>query len=808
MAVGIEDASMFYGLKTRRIPPIANHKEKDPELGDLNLSTGGDYPELEYGLRFAAGFGSQIALSLMRRWPVEGERIDGGRLLAWARGLAGTDDVVMRVLQNKLVAYVDGENNLHGGIQGDPWPITADWEGKPSVSSTPEPASKPSPAPAAEAKPEPAPTPPPAPAAAGPVVNDESMVATVIEVVVNHTGYPADFVELDQDLEGELGIDTVKQAEIMADIRDKFGLPVDEDFVLADYPTLNHMIGYIQRMTGAAPASPAPAPAAPAAPEPAPTPASAAPAPATPAPAAPVDDAAMTATVVAVVVEHTGYPADFIELDQDLEGELGIDTVKQAEIMADIRDKFSLPIDEDFVLADHPTLNHMIGYIQRMKGGASSSPAPPTAAHEPQPAPAAPEPAPTSATVAPAAAPSTSGTHPDIEGVLVSVVVDHTGYPADFIEMDQDLEGELGIDTVKQAEIMAEIRDRFSLPVDEDFVLADHPTLNHFTAYIVKMQGGGEAVEAPAPDAPVESPSPTTAVAAGPSSSSAHQGTRRWQVEIEGCPGVPSPLNPSGTVVVSDDGWGIAEAFCQRMEARGLKAVRVGFESRIRDASSQDEGGRTVFRVDPEQPEHLAWIATQLSDAQLAGMVHMAPMKLASEQWPEDAYPSSQIALAAHGWFGLLKELSGRIPTDSSGFIASVSALDGRHGNKGDRFNALQCAASGVTKSFAFERPDLRCRALDLHPEFVLEASDAAERIEMDLFGLDGEVEIGLDRDGRRWALVAFAENVVDDVRPLTGDDTWLVSGGGSGSLRPRLSGSHEPARRLERISNCLVARC
>ena len=43
------------------------------------------------------------------------------------------------------------------------------------------------------------------------------MVATVIEVVV-HTGYPADFVELDQDLEGELGIDTVKQKAIMADI--------------------------------------------------------------------------------------------------------------------------------------------------------------------------------------------------------------------------------------------------------------------------------------------------------------------------------------------------------------------------------------------------------------------------------------------------------------------------------------------------------------------------------------------------------------------------------------------------------------
>ena len=75
----------------------------------------------------------------------------------------------------------------------------------------------------------------------------------MIEVVVNHTGYPADFVEMDQDLEGELGIDTVKQAEIMADIRDRFALPLDEDFVLSDYPTLNHMIGYIQRMQGGSP---------------------------------------------------------------------------------------------------------------------------------------------------------------------------------------------------------------------------------------------------------------------------------------------------------------------------------------------------------------------------------------------------------------------------------------------------------------------------------------------------------------------------------------------------------------------------
>ena len=512
MAVGIEDASMFYGLLTGRIPPIANHKEKDPELGDLNLSTGGDYPQLQYGLRFAAGFGSQIALSLMRRWPIEGERINGAKLLAWARGLAGTDDVVMRVLQNKLVAYVNGDDNLHGGVQGEPWSPTAPWEGKPSVDDVVDespPSPKPAPIVAASTPKVETPTPVP--------VQDDAMVATVIEVVVNHTGYPADFVELDQDLEGELGIDTVKQAEIMAEIRDRFNLPVDEDFVLADYPTLNHMIGYIQQMTGGGPApKPAPTSAAPAAPSDEPS----APAP-PPAPAAaePVDDAAMTETVVAVVVEHTGYPADFIELDQDLEGELGIDTVKQAEIMADIRDRFNLPVDEDFVLADHPTLNHMIGYIQRMQGGAPLN-APSsghgeveTAVHSPVAVETAP---------APSDAPAIStGDRPDIESVLVEVVVKHTGYPADFIEMDQDLEGELGIDTVKQAEIMAEIRDHFALPVDEDFVLSDHPTLNHFTAYIVKMQGGEPPVD--------EGPKPTeqSAVASVTSSRPIVTGTKK-----------------------------------------------------------------------------------------------------------------------------------------------------------------------------------------------------------------------------------------------------------------------------------------
>ena len=47
------------------MPPVANFKEVDPELGALNLSKGGAYP-VEYALHLGAGFGSQISMTLLR----------------------------------------------------------------------------------------------------------------------------------------------------------------------------------------------------------------------------------------------------------------------------------------------------------------------------------------------------------------------------------------------------------------------------------------------------------------------------------------------------------------------------------------------------------------------------------------------------------------------------------------------------------------------------------------------------------------------------------------------------------------------
>src|SRR5574337_432330 len=54
-----------FDAETGCVPPVSNFKEVDPELGTLNLSKGGAYP-VEYALRLAAGFGSQISMALLR----------------------------------------------------------------------------------------------------------------------------------------------------------------------------------------------------------------------------------------------------------------------------------------------------------------------------------------------------------------------------------------------------------------------------------------------------------------------------------------------------------------------------------------------------------------------------------------------------------------------------------------------------------------------------------------------------------------------------------------------------------------------
>ena len=63
------------------------------------------------------------------------------------------------------------------------------------------------------------------------------------------------------------------------------------------------------------------------------------------------------------MVEKTGYPKDMLDLDLDLEADLGVDTVKQAEMFAAVRAAYNIPRDENLKLRDYSTLAHVIRFV-------------------------------------------------------------------------------------------------------------------------------------------------------------------------------------------------------------------------------------------------------------------------------------------------------------------------------------------------------------------------------------------------------------------------------------------------------------
>ena len=70
---------------------------------------------------------------------------------------------------------------------------------------------------------------------------------TIFSIFQNATGYERDELEPELELEAELGIDTVKQAEILGQIRTEFGLPEEQEFNLADLSTIAAIITLVER---------------------------------------------------------------------------------------------------------------------------------------------------------------------------------------------------------------------------------------------------------------------------------------------------------------------------------------------------------------------------------------------------------------------------------------------------------------------------------------------------------------------------------------------------------------------------------
>lgn len=189
------------------------------------------------------------------------------------------------------------------------------------------------------------------------------------------------------------------------------------------------------------------------------------------------------------VSEKTGYPIEMLGLDLDLEADLSIDSIKRMEIIGSLREKLNISgsmedaADTVEKLASVKTLNSLIDWIKGLANSSISQ---------------------TQGAIVPDVVHSVASTQTqavtidDIKTLLLETVSEKTGYPADMLGLDLDLEADLSIDSIKRMEIIGSLREKLnisgSIEDADDTIekLASVKTLNGLIDWIRELANGVE----------------------------------------------------------------------------------------------------------------------------------------------------------------------------------------------------------------------------------------------------------------------------------------------------------------------------
>jgi NAD(P)-dependent dehydrogenase (short-subunit alcohol dehydrogenase family)/acyl carrier protein len=483
--------------------------------------------------------------------------------------------------------------------------------------------------------------------------------------------------------------------------------------------------------------------------------------------------------ILALVVDKTGYPKDMLDLDLDLEADLGIDTVKQAEMFAAIREIYNIPRDENRKLRDYPTLTHVIRFVYEKRPDlAGVAPVSATSSEIFAPAPV-PAPAPESAAETTVVAVQ-AATDDSIKDKVLEIVAEKTGYPKDMLDLDLDLEADLGIDTVKQAEMFAAVRAAYNIPRDENLKLRDFPTLASVIRFAHDRQPGRAAAPAPAAVQAKAEPAQETSAAPAPvrtapvaarpilaTFDAANRIPRRvptptLRPPLSMCRPTGVTLGPGRRVVIMPDKGGVGEALAQQLQKLGVEVLR------IEDAPDADALTMRLKGWLVTGPVHgVYWLPALDNEGSLD------QMDLAT--WHE------ALRVRIKSLYTTMRTLYEHIAQPGT-FLVSATRLGGQHGyDEAGAVAPLGGAVTGFTKTYKRERMDALAKAVDFEPE--RNAVEIAEMLIQETLYDTGAVEIGYKK-GERWT-VGLSEQPATDGQPgLTlGKDTVVLITGAAGSI-------------------------
>ena len=316
----------------------------------------------------------------------------------------------------------------------------------------------------------------------------------------------------------------------------------------------------------------------------------------------------------------------------------------------------------------------------------------------------------------------------------MAIVAEMTGYPPELLDLDLDLEADLGVDTVKQAEVFAAVRTRFGVERDETLSLRDFPTLAHVIGWVrdkTTTESGTETgTESPALAAAPAGELHLTTVVGDLDAVDALP--RREPVPVlrpalDRCVSTGVVLGADTRVVMMRDTGGVADLLDRRLADRGV----------------------TVLTLDPAKSTEqiLSTVDAWRSEGEIAGVYWLPAL--------DDEGPLDSLALAdvQEGLRRRVKALYAvmRRLYDDQAFLVAGTRLGGFHGYDAAGATApLGGAVTGFAKSYKRERPEALVKAVDVSLDTPAES--VADLLVAETCSDPGCVEIGY-ADGRRWGV-------------------------------------------------------
>lgn len=450
MGAALEEAVAAKCLQFGKTPPVVNYQEQDPLVKGLLLSRGEEH-SCQYALRMAAGFGSQGNYLLLKKTAQGEERISNPeKYRLWLAAISNQQDPQLILDGNRLKVE---EREIGAVVAIRPQiPCFTQERGtagadQPGVAAAQQSASIPQPL---------------APLTGAPAQHVSSSVASqgnitevtkaILSIVSSVSGYPVEMLSPEMEFEADLGIDTVKQATILAQLAEMHDLQTSSAFVISDYPTPQSLITLI--VGNATPSAPEVVVMRSSAAAPAKRKAS---------------DNAVREKVFGVVSAVSGYPVTMLDEMMEFEADLGIDTVKQATILGMLADTFTMETTgSSFAISEFPSIRHLVElFSDTVEAG-------PFAVYD---------------AGAPVLQPVENSSLP-VENEVLDIIAAISGYPVTMLEKQMEFEADLGIDTVKQATILGEIAQRYGILQDDaGFQMSAYPTIGHLVA-LVELQHG------------------------------------------------------------------------------------------------------------------------------------------------------------------------------------------------------------------------------------------------------------------------------------------------------------------------------